>query len=409
MRYVLIGNSAAAIGAAEGIRSIDKTGEITIISNEPHHTYSRPLISYLLQGKTDEQRMKYRKDSFYSDNRINTLLGMSAVSIDPQKQLVTLDDETQLEYDRLLIATGSSPFIPQLEGLDTVRQYYTFMSLNDAKAIDAALKPDHSVLIIGAGLIGLKCAEGIKHRCGDITVVDIAPKILSSILDDDGAAIVKAHLEDRGIRFKLNDSVLRFKGDTAVFKSGDIQSFDMLIIAVGVRPNVELFKAAGGLVDKGILVNERMETSILNIYAAGDCTQSHDISCGKDRILALLPAAYMQGETAGINMAGGAAAYNKAIPMNAIGLLGLHMITAGSYIGENYCDTEGGYRKLFYADDLLKGYIMIGNVEKTGIYTSLIREQTRLGDIDFPLICKRPGLMAFSSADRIKKLGGVSR
>ena len=146
-----------------------------------------------------------------------------------------------------------------------------------------------------------------------------------------------------------------FEGNTARLKSGGLVEFDILVVAVGVRPNTELVKEAGGLVRKGIVIDEYGRTSLPDIYAAGDCTESRDITIDQDRILALLPAAYMQGESAGIHMAaGGEHPYNKAIPMNAAGFFGLHMITAGSYIGEDKVIAEkGSYKRLFYQDGVL--------------------------------------------------------
>ncbi|MFB0920526.1 MAG: FAD-dependent oxidoreductase, partial [Oscillospiraceae bacterium] len=194
MEYVIIGNSAAAVGAIEGIRALDREGTITVISNEIYHTYSRPLISYLLQGKTDRERMKYRADSFYADNACKTLFGKTAAKLDRDKKAVELDDGAKIPYDRLLVATGSSPFIPPMEGLEKASQRFCFMSLDDADALEKVLYPEARVLIVGAGLIGLKCAEGIKQRVGKITVIDLAPRILSSILDEDGAKMVQTHL-----------------------------------------------------------------------------------------------------------------------------------------------------------------------------------------------------------------------
>lgn len=407
MKYVIIGNSAAAIGAVEGIRQVDSKGEITLISKEPYHTYSRPLISYLLYGKTDEQRMKYRNDSFYDVMGCKTIFGKSVVKINSEAQQVVLDDNTAISYDKLLVATGSDPFVPPMEGLENVKKQFAFMTLDDAKNLESALSPDAKVLIIGAGLIGLKCAEGIAKKVAGITVVDLAGRILSSILDDEGAKIIQSHIEKQNIDFILNASVKNFTSNTAYLSDGKEIDFDILVVAVGVRPNTSLIKDIGGSVQRGIVVNELLETSIPNIYAAGDCCESFDITIDQNRILALLPNAYMQGECAGINMAGDKKAYGKAIPMNAIGFFGLHVITAGSYVGEASIINNGTYKKFFTKDGLLKGYILIGNVEKAGIYTTLIKEKTPLEDIDFELICRKPGLMAFSKADRMKKLGGA--
>lgn len=408
MKYVIIGNSTAAIGCVEGIRSIDRQGEIVIISREKYHTYCRPLISYLLLGETDEQKMKYRPDDFYEKMGCETRLGMGVKQIQPKQKRVVLEDGEEIPYDKLMIATGSRPFIPPMEGLDQVPNKFTFMSLDDAKRLEQALTPQSRVLIIGAGLIGLKCAEGIHQRVKEIHVVDMADHILPSILDAEGAKIVQEHIEKQGIQFHLNTSAQKLGEKEAVLQNGERIPFDILVVAVGVRPNVELAKEAGIRVERGICIDQRCKTSEKDVYAAGDCVESHDITTDKNRILALLPNAYMQGECAGINMAGGDKVFDKAMPLNAIGFFGLHMATAGAYQGIEYADkTPDTYKKLYVEGDRLMGFIIIGKVERAGIYTSLIREKTPLSSIDFELVRQKPQLMAFSQKERKKKLGGA--
>ena len=408
MHIVIIGNSAAAGGCIEGIRKNNQEADITVISNDTHHTYSRPLISYLLYGKTDEQRMKYRPDSFYEENRVTAVLGKSVVRIDKDNKKVELDDGQIVAYDKLLVATGSKPFVPPMKGLDSVEKQFTFMTLNDAKALEAALFPSASVLVVGAGLIGLKCVEGIRDKVASVTVVDMADRILPSILDAEGSALVQKSIEQKGVKFILSNSVKEFKGNTAFLTNDDILNFDIVVVAVGVRPNVELVKEIGGDVNRGIITDERCHTSIPDIYAAGDCTESYDITVNQHRILALLPNAYMQGESAGYDMVGASKPYDKAIPMNAIGFFGYHIITAGSYDGEAYVSADGdSYKKLVVKDGVLKGYILIGDVRRAGIYTKLIREQVPLDTIDFELIKEKPQLMAFAKAERAKQLAGV--
>lgn len=404
-KIVIIGNSAAAIGCVEGIRSVDKASEILLISNEKYHTYSRPLISYLLYGKTDEQRMKYRPDSFYADNMVDVMLGKTAVSVDPKAKNVKLASGEVVSYDKLMVATGSSPFVPPMKGLDTVEKKFTFMTLDDAHALGEAITPESRVLVIGAGLIGLKCVEGIADKVGEIAVVDMADRILPSVLDAEGAALVQKSIEEHGVKFYLNDSTEEIFPDKAVLKSGADVEFDILVVAVGVRPNISLLKDIGAECGRAVKTNAKCETSVADIYAAGDCTESYDITIGAERVLALLPNAYMQGETAGVNMGGGEKLYENAIPMNAMGMFGYHMITAGSYDGDVYTEQDGvNYKKLFYKNNRLVGYIMIGDIRRAGIYTSLIREQTPLDSIDFELIKQKPQLMAFSSNERHAKL-----
>ncbi|MDO4270044.1 MAG: FAD-dependent oxidoreductase [Eubacteriales bacterium] len=411
MNYVIIGNGTAAVGVIEGIRVVDKTGPITVISTEPYPVYGRPLISYLLYGKTSEDKMlHYRPEGFYENNGVTALLGKTVSRIDPAGKTVALESGETVPYDRLCVCTGSRPFVPPMDGLELVENQTSFMTLDDAKRLDRMLgvKNDKRVLILGAGLIGLKCAEGIYQRVKELTVVDLAPRILPNVLTEEPAAIIQRHIEGKGVKFLLKDSVEQFFPYGARLKSGKTVDFDVLVVAVGVRPNISLAEDAGCEINRGILIDDHAQTTVPGIYAAGDCTVSHDISANTDRILAILPGAYLQGEAAGMNMAGGDRAFTKAIPMNASGFMGLHMITAGCYEGEQYLEQDSErYKLLVTRDNRLVGYIMIGDVDRAGIYTSLIREQTPLDSIDFELIREKPQLMAFSRAERAKKLGGV--
>ena len=313
-----------------------------------------------------------------------------------------------LRYEKIMISAGSEAFVPPFQGLETVGRKYSFMTLDDALELEEALSPEQKVLILGAGLIGLKCCEGIARRVQSVTVVDLSPRILSSILNEKAAAIVQKHIERQNVSFRLGQTVRQFRGNSAVLDNGEELVFDLLVLAVGVRPRTALIKEAGGACGRGILTDAYQKTSLEDVYAAGDCTESYDISAEQSRILALLPNAYRQGEAAGINMAGGCLAFGQAIPMNAIGFFGLHLLTAGTYLGETYeKEDDKNYKILYHKDNLLKGYILLGNVEKAGIYTSLIREKIPLDTIDFELICEKPGLMAFSQKYRSQKLGGL--
>lgn len=406
IKYLIIGNSAAGIHAAETIRKYDGAGAITILTDEPYHTYSRPLISYLLLGKTTEDGMKYRGAAFYDENRITLCTNTRVTTISPDAKTVTTAAGKTLSYNKLLVATGSSPFVPPMAGLDTVTHKTTFGSLEDAKRLEAMLTPQSRVLIVGAGLIGLKCAEGILGRVGKITVVDLAPRILSSILDDDTAATVQRHLETKGIRFYLGESVAQFTPDTAALTGGETLPFDVVVTAVGVRANVSLLRDLGAAVGRGITVNERCETSLADIYAAGDCTECRNCATGDIQVMALLPNAAQQGICAGAQMAGQDEVFDTAIPMNSIGLSGLHLMTAGSYTGDCVSEvTDAGTKKFFVSDNRLNGFILVDAIDRAGIYTRLVREGTPLDSVDFSLLCKAPALSAFSAPVRKDFLG----
>ena len=405
-KYVIVGGGVASVACIEGIRSIDKKGKITLICGENRTTYCRPLISYYLQGITDFEKMKYRSDNFYAENGCEIVFG-KAESVDAEAKTVKAGDKI-IPYDELLIATGSSPFVPPFNGLDTVEKKFSFMTEEDAFDIARTVTPQSRVLIIGGGLIGLKCAEGLAERVKSITVSDLAPRVLSSILDDDCAKYMQNILEEHGVSFMLGDSADKFDGNVAVFKSGKTVEFDVLILAVGVRANVGLIKDAGGNVNRGIVTDEKMRTSLKHVYSAGDCAEGLDSSIGGNRVLAILPSAYFQGFTAGVNMAGGNALLKDDMPVNAIGFYGLHSLTAGAYVGELYEEkTEKGIKRLFFNEDRLVGFILIGNEKGAGIYTDLIRKKVVLSERDKELLKKSPTLAVFNSEIRANKLGGV--
>ena len=406
-RYVIVGNGAAAVGCIEGIRSADPDGGITVISEEPYPAYCRPLISYYMEGKAALENMPYREEGFYGTAGAEVLYGKKAVRLDTCEKRVFTHDGQALPYDALCVAAGSSPFVPPFAGLDTVENKHTFLTLDDALGLARATERPCRVLIVGAGLIGLKCAEGLRDRAESITVCDLAPNVLSSILDAHSAGIVQRHLENNGLRFLLGNSVRVFEGDRAVMTDGGTVDFDLLVLAVGVRANAGLLREIPGAVNRGIVTDARMRASVPDVYAAGDCAEGPDSALGANRILAILPNAYMQGFTAGVNMAGGSASFDTAIPMNAIGFFGLHLMTAGVYTGEESGEADAyGCKKFFTENGLLKGFILIGETQRAGLYTSLIREKIPLEGIDFELLKKTATSAAFPRGKRKTMFAG---
>lgn len=411
MNYVIIGNGPAAVSCIEGIRSVDKDGRITVISKEAHPAYFRPLISYYLEGKSKAENIGCRSADFYEQNGCEVVYG-TVTSLDKDSKSVTLSDGQEIGYDRLCICTGSSPFVPPMAGLDTVEKKFTFLTIDDAYEIEKAVDENSRVLIVGAGLIGLKCAEGLRDRVQSVTVCDLAPRVLSSILDDECAAIVQKHLEACRIAFSLGNTADHFDGNTAYMKDGSVIGFDVLVLALGVRPNIGFFKEAGGACNRAILVENNMQTSVEAIYAAGDCVEQEDITFGGKRIMALLPNASLGGRTAGVNMAGGDASFDNAVPMNSIGFWGLHMMTAGTYANDGGAEmiekkTEKGVKRFFIKDNKLIGFILIGEVKSAGIYTNLIRNQTDLAEFDLEMLLDQANLIPFGKNTRRKMLGGV--
>ena len=407
-KYLIIGGSIAGVSCAEGIRSRDGEGEITLVTAEPFSNYGRPLISYYLEGKTDIPRMSWRGEDFFEKNRVAVRHAVTAEKLEPEAKRVILSTGETLGYDALCLCTGSAPFSPRFEGLETVENRFFFTTLSDALALEKTVTKESRVLIVGAGFIGLKCAEGLRDRAASVTVCDLAAHAMSANLDADCAPILEKHLEANGLRLMLGDTAVRFEGHTARMKSGKDVDFDVLVIAVGTRPCVSLAAEAGAAVNKGILTGAGMETSLPGIWAAGDCTETMDVSAGETGLLAVLPNAALQGFCAGANMAGGSETFDKGIKMNSIGFFGLHIMSAGTYTDPVYTElTETGCKKLFARDGVLTGFILLGDVSRAGIYTAMIRERTPLESIDFEAVKKEPSLLPFGQAYRAKKLGGA--
>lgn len=407
MKYVIIGNSAAAVGCIEGIRKTDKNGEILLISDEKYRVYSRPLISYWLSGKVVDKNMFYRPEDFYEKNNVKTMLGTRVTALDPAKKELTLQDGSKVDYDKLLVGTGSRPFVPPIEGVKECKNAVTFLNWDSAKELKEMSNEKSRVIVLGAGLIGLKVTEGLAKHVGSLTVVEMAPHLMPSVLDDESAEMLRKHFEKNGVEFVFGDSAAKASDNELTLGSGKKLPFDILVVAAGVRPNVELVRDAGGKVNRGIVIDDNMRTSIDSVYAAGDCVEANDVVTGTHRIMALLPNAYMEGEAAGIDMAGGNGEFKKAMPLNAIGFFGLPLVTAGSYDGEEYIEkTEDSYKKLVFKDNRLVGYIIINDIDRAGIYTALIREKIDLKGVDMELLKQRPQLMLFGKSDRKRILAG---
>ncbi|KIE42729.1 MULTISPECIES: NAD(P)/FAD-dependent oxidoreductase [Geobacter] len=389
MNYVIIGNSVAAVGAIRGIRSIDQQGTITVISRERHNAYGRPLISYLLGGLVTEKRMAYLPEDFYEKNRVNLLLNSEVTGIDTAARQVRIAGGDTIGYDRLLVATGGDPFIPPIEGMADKDRIFTFTTWDDAAKLKGIASDIGRVVVIGGGLIGLKAAEGLHLLGKQITIVELADRILSAAFDRPAGRVVAKKMKANGIDVITEDTVVRIEGDGAeiagvTLRSGDFIPCDTIIVAIGVRPACGFLKGSGVEVNRGIVVDDRMETSVEGIYAAGDVAEAKDFFSGVKNPMPIWPDAYIQGDIAGVSMAGGARAYEGGLAMNSIELFKVSTISMGitnpaepkEYEILTYQDLENyQYRKIVIKDGLLAGAVLVGAVDRAGIFSGLIREK----------------------------------
>lgn len=391
MRHVIVGNSYAALGAIEAIRSIDRRSSITVISDEPDSCYARPLITFWLGGSVTTEKMFYRPRDFYQRNEIETLLGRKAVAIDVGSKEVILAGGDRIAYDKLLITTGGRPFIPPIEGLSpTVRNVHTFTRWEDARALKELSRSHRRAVVVGGGLIGLKAAEGLNDAGVETTIVKLGPRVLALALDEISGCLAAARLNENGIKAITQTTVSKVVVNGAeevtsvILRDGTQLPCEILVIAVGVRPNVELAKTADLAVERGIVTDQTLRTTVADIYAAGDVAQNLNLLTGKPEVIAIVPVAYEQGRIAGRNMAGLQTVYHGAIPMNSVEIYGLPIMSMGitnplstDHREIVYCD-NGVYKKYVFEEDRLIGALLVGDVEYGGVLTHLIRSGRRL-------------------------------
>lgn len=426
MDYVIIGNSAAGIGAVEGIRSVDKKGTIAIISDEPYHTYSRPLISYYLGGKVEQHGMYYRPKTFYKDYSVEPMFGAAVTKIDIAAKTVAvgIGKTKRIKYGKLLIATGGTPFIPPIVNLEGTG-VYTFTKWDDAKALLKATRQAETAIVIGGGLIGLKAAEGLLNLGVKVTVIELADRVLSTILDEKGSKMFGEHLKSLGVTLITGDTATgiirdlpagRQGGESSVtgvrLKSGREVDGDLVVVAIGVVPNTALTEGTKIKKERGIIVDNHLKTSVKDVYAAGDCVETFDILRKTRRPQPIWPNAYEQGRAAGLNMAGQVTEYAGSFGMNSLEVSGLPTITVGMYdaAGPRYeilqkSDPQAKtYKKVIIDNDRVIGAVFVGDIDRAGIITGLIKDRVNVRAFKHDLIGENFGYAIFPEALRKERL-----
>ncbi|MEO2082484.1 MAG: FAD-dependent oxidoreductase [Desulfurobacteriaceae bacterium] len=416
MKYVIVGNSAAAVGCITGIRKVDKESPITVISYETS-CYSKPMIADVLVD-IPQEKLIYRDEKFFKENNVELILGQKAVKINTDSKAVVLDSNELVPYDKLLISTGGKPFIPPISGIEK-RGVFTFTELTSAFAFKNYLKEKgaEEVVVIGSGFIGLEVAYFLRELGIKVKVVELLNRVLGRAMDERGSEIVESLMREKGVEFIFGNTVEEVLGDKEVssvrLKSEETIKADAVVVAIGVRPNTELAETAGMKINRGIVTSDRMETSVEDIYAAGDCIECLDITDGKRKPIPLFPLAFEQGFVAGLNMAGKRMKYLGGIPLNSLKFLPVPVLNAGivsppdnSYevIINDQFDKRGYYRKAVIKDNRLVGFVAIGEIDRVGILTNLIRQKIDVSDFKERLVSLDFGLVDLPKWWREEKL-----
>ncbi len=415
--YLIIGNSIAGVSCLEAIREVDNKGKITVISDEKILNYSRPLISYYLGKKLPEEKMAFRNKDFYEENKVELLLNTQAEKIDGAEKEVCLDSGEKIKFQKLLISTGGKPVIPPIEGLNKLREgVFTFTKFQDAREIEDYLEANNitKAVILGAGLIGLKCTEGLIERGLKVSLVELADRILANTFDRKASSILEEALQAGGCQVIKEDTIIRIDSSRGrikkvVLRKGKDIPTNLLIIAIGVRPNLNLVKDTSINCDKGIVVNNHLQTNIQDIYAAGDVAQGKDLLTQKTSLMAIWPVASHQGKVAGLNMAGKPTKYSGSFIMNSVELADIPTISFGITnppetknfeILSKADEDRGSYRKIVLRQNKMVGAIFLGKIERAGIFSQLIKDKIDVSSFKKDLLSDEFGLLVLPTEYR---------
>jgi NAD(P)H-nitrite reductase large subunit len=404
-KYLIIGNSAGGIGAAEAIRQADKEGALTIVSDEPYPAYSRPLISKYLTGERTLEEILFRPFDFYDQNNIVFLPGKKVTHLELNHQTAQLEDSEQIAWDKLLLAVGGKPIFPKMKGSGK-RGVFTFTNLDDAKAIDRFLDNTRKAVVIGGGLIGISVTEALIKRGLDVVVVEMKERILNTILDEQASLMAEEVLKQAGVEIIAGQTVAKVNGsgtvEEVILDNGVAISCDLVVVAIGVSPRPELALDAKLGINRGIVVDRHMATNHTGVYACGDVAEAYDFVYGENRLTPIWPNAYIGGRIAGLNMAGITDEYPGSTAINSLNYFGIDIASAGMPAAPNDDGYEiiskqedNIYQKVILKNDLIMGMIFVGNIEKSGIIFGLMRDRVNVESFKQSLLADDFGLAFF--------------
>lgn len=383
---VIVGNGMAA---ARLVDELAKTAlgryAVAVIGDEPRLAYNRVLLSSVLAGETGSHEIELRPQSWWRDRGVTVRYGYRATEIDIGRRELKIAGEESMEYSKLVLATGSTALRLNVPGND-LAGVHTFRDTRDVDLLLSLAAARKRVIVVGGGLLGLEAAYGLAKAGAPVTLVHLMDRLMERQLDGPAAELLKTQVERKGIRILLNASTARIHGDGQVeaveLADGSRLEADAVIFAAGIRPNVTLAQEAGLAVNRGIVVNDVMQTSSPDIFALGECAEHRGICYG------LVEPAYDQGRVLARHLAGRPAAYQGSVVATNLKVSGVSVFSAGDFIGGEGSESlvlsdvrRGTYKKLVIADGRLTGAVLIGDTVDALWYLELIRAREKIAAI----------------------------
>ena len=395
-KYVIVGASAAGLAAVGAIRKVDPDGVIMVLTEETCSDYSRPMISDLVSGKADPPKMKCKTEDFWKENKAEIRLGKKVVSLNLDEKTVNLEDGEKVVYEKLLLATGGKPFVPKMEGQEK-DGVFTFTNIAEAQRLAAKIDSIQakSAVVIGAGLIGISVTEALMKRGLKVTVVELQEKILSLLLDAKASDIVEAVITKAGVNFATGQSVQKIIGRPendgvvggVILTKGNQVPCDLVIVAIGVIPRTELVDGTNVKINRGIVVDNFMQTTVLDVYASGDVAETFDFILNQSRSLPLWPLAVLEGRVAGANMAGAKTSYEGGTNMSSLKYFGIPIVSIGLANPKEDPTLEiivkqdskhDVYKKLVLRNNVIVGITLVNCIERAGILFNLMKDKVNV-------------------------------
>ncbi len=379
---VIIGGGVAAVNAADAISSRNKKARIKIVSKEKYLPYYRTRLTEIIDNDIPMERMEIKKQSWYEERNIELLLGEEVASILPAEKNVLLANGSKIKYDSLVIASGARCFIPPFENKD-LENVRVIRELAETYEIIETAKKSKKAVVIGGGVLGLEAAWGLKNLGLDVTVLEVMPRIMPRQLDEKGSALLEKMIKEAGVDILTNVKIKGFTGDKKVEKvileDGRELVTELVIVSAGICPNKEFALSSEIEVNRGIIVNEKMETSLKDVYACGDVAEYNG------KIIGLWQVAMEQGKIAGANICGDEKLYVEQIqPLNFEGM-NTQLLSIGSIKPEDESDeivldynkNSNSYRKFFFENGILVGALLVGDTAKSIAIMKAVREGAR--------------------------------
>lgn len=400
LKLVMIGNGMAGVRTLEELLNLAPAlYDITVFGAEPHPNYNRILLSPVLAGEQTFDEIVLNDLKWYSDNNIRLMLNRKVVEIDRIKRRVVADDGSEAEYDRLLIATGSNPFMLPISGAD-LKGVIGYRDIADTQAMMDVTKTHKHAVVIGGGLLGLEAANGLKLRGMDVTVVHIGEWPMERQLDQTAGTLLQQALEARGLNFKMQKQTAELIGNHAGrvksvrFVDGQVIDADLVVMAAGIRPNSALAEKAGIPCDRGILVNDTLQTYDPRVYAVGECASHRGTAYG------LVAPLFEQAKVCANHLAMlGFSRYLGSVTSTKLKVTGIDLFSAGDFIGGEGTETitlsdpvGGVYKKLVIKDNILVGACLFGDTADGGWYLRQVRDGQNVSEIRDHLMFGTAGL-----------------